>query len=224
MSIPSLERSLKDYISNNTVQPFDMKTVPVATIPTAEEKQMAQQKTDGMLITTGPVKPVTVSREENYAEKLSTISGIQQLGPLFRSSEVVELTESETEYVVCCIKHSYARHIVLQFDCLNTLSEQLLENVGIQLEPSEGYVVVKEIPCQKLPYNETGTAYVILQYPEDLSNSVGTFGAVLNFVVKDCDPATGLPDTDEGTRLNYFKIQLIINTFQDTLIDTCWKI
>lgn len=92
---------------------------------------------------------------------------------------------------------------VLQFDCLNTLSDQLLENVRVQLEPSEGYTMLAEIPCSKLPYNETGTAYVVLRYPEnDLSNSVGTFGAVLKFLVKDCDPATGLPDTDEG---NYNK-------------------
>jgi hypothetical protein len=26
----------------------------------------------------------------------------------------------------------------------------------------------------------------------------GTFNATLKFLVKDCDPATGLPDSDEG--------------------------
>ena len=26
----------------------------------------------------------------------------------------------------------------------------------------------------------------------------GTFNATLKFVVKDCDPSTGLPDSDEG--------------------------
>lgn len=121
------------------------------------------------------------------------------MGPLFRSSETVELTESETEYFVRCIKHCYTNHVVLQFDCLNTLSDQLLENVRVQLEPSEGYSIVAEISCPRLPYNETGTTYVVLKFPEnDLPNSVGTFGAVLKFIVKDCDPTTGLPDTDEG--------------------------
>lgn len=167
-------------------------------MPTEEEKQINNQKSDGMLITTGPVKPIPVSREENYSEKLSAIPSIQQLGPLFKSSDIVELTESETEYVVCCIKHCYTRHLVLQFDCVNTLNDQLLENVRVQLDPSEGYKIVNEIPCPKLPYNEMGTAYVILQFPEELPNTVGTFGAVLKFVVKDCDPNTGLPDTDEG--------------------------
>lgn len=62
----------------------------------------------------GPTKPVPVSREENYSEKLSNIPGIQHLGPLFRTSDVVELTESETEYVVRCIKHCYTNHLVFQ--------------------------------------------------------------------------------------------------------------
>lgn len=83
------------------------------------------------------------------------------------------------------------------------MSDQLLENVRVQLEASEGYTILGEIPCAKLPYNETGTTYVILQFPpNDLPNSVGTFGAVLKFIVKDCDPATGLPDTDEGSLYN----------------------
>lgn len=150
------------------------------------------------MITTGPAKTVTLTREDNYAEKLSVIPGIQQLGPLFKSSDTVELTESETEYVVRCVKHIYGSHLVLQFDCLNTLNDQLLENVRVQLEPAEGYRILKEIPCAQLPYNETGHVYVILQFPNDLQSSVASFSATLKFVVKDCDPTTGLPDSDEG--------------------------
>lgn len=201
ISIPSLERTLREYVQSGTDQPFDIKSVPVISIPDAEEA--VPQKAEGIL--TGPPKPAPVSREESYAEKLSAIPGIVQLGPLFRTSEVVELTESETEYVVRCIKHCYTNHVILQFDCLNTLSDQLLENVRIQLDPSEGYVVLKEIPCPKLPYNETGTAYVILQLPVDLASTVGTFGAVLKFTVKDCDPSTGLPDSEEGMFQMYSK-------------------
>ncbi|ERL89814.1 hypothetical protein D910_07175 [Dendroctonus ponderosae] len=125
------------------------------------------------------------------------------LGPLFSSSEPVELTESETEYVVRCVKHSYARHLVLQFDCLNTLNDQLLEDVRVQVEPGEGYSVAAVLPCPRLPYNESGSAYVVLQFPEDLPSSVATFGALLKFVVKDCDPATGLPDVEEGYNDEY---------------------
>lgn len=55
-----------------------------------------------------------ISREESYAEKLRGVPELVAFGPLFRSSEPVELTESETEYVVRCIKHSFPRHLVLQ--------------------------------------------------------------------------------------------------------------
>ena len=75
------------------------------------------------------------------------------LGPLFRSSQPVELTESETEYTVSVIKHVFPTHVVLQFDCTNTLNDQLLEDVSIQLELPEGFELVATVPCERLEYN-----------------------------------------------------------------------
>lgn len=48
-------------------------------------------------------------------EQLAAIPEFAHLGSLFKSSEkAVELTESETEYVVCCVKHTFQQHIVFQ--------------------------------------------------------------------------------------------------------------
>lgn len=63
-------------------------------------------------------------------EQLAAIPEFQGLGPLFKSSEPVQLTEAETEYVVRCIKHTFAGHMVFQFDCTNTLNDQLLQKVA----------------------------------------------------------------------------------------------
>lgn len=58
---------------------------------------------------------VAVSREESFAEKLSEIEELKDIpGPLYKSSDSVELTESETEYVIKCVKHSFLNHLVLQ--------------------------------------------------------------------------------------------------------------
>nr|CAD7411236.1 unnamed protein product [Timema cristinae] len=204
VSIPGLERALHQYTLSPAETPFDMKSVPLATVPSLAEETAAALKsgagTEGMLtsISLAGNKSATVSREESYGEKLRAVAEFAPLGPLFRSSEPVELTESETEYVVRCVKHSFTEHLVLQFDCLNTLNDQLLENVRVVLEPAEGYQMVKEIPCSKLHYNETGTTYIVLKYPQELGATVATFSAMLNFVVKDCDPSTGLPDSDDG--------------------------
>ena len=48
-------------------------------------------------------------------EQLAAIPQFAKLGPLFRSSpKPAELTESETEYVVNCVKHVFKDHIVFQ--------------------------------------------------------------------------------------------------------------
>ena len=47
----------------------------------------------------------------------------------YQSSAPVELTEAETEYAVNVVKHVFDGHIVFQYNCTNTIPEQLLENV-----------------------------------------------------------------------------------------------
>lgn len=103
----------------------------------------------------------------SLSEQLSTISEFQGLGPLFKSSEPVQLTEAETEYVVRCIKHTFAGHLVFQFDCTNTLNDQLLQRVLVQMEPSEAYEVVHHVPAPSLPYNQPGSCYTLVRLPDD---------------------------------------------------------
>ncbi|RZF43391.1 hypothetical protein LSTR_LSTR001652 [Laodelphax striatellus] len=200
VSLPILEKALYQYLQNPSPIPFDLKSIPPPSA-VADDHVAASNKiaAEGSISSTAP-KLSKPQREENYyATKLNNIPEIANLnGPLFCSSEPVQLTESETEYVVRCIKHCFPHHLVLQFECLNTLNDQLLENVWVQLEPSEGYEVVHSIPCPRLQYGESASTYIILRFPDQLSATIGNFGATLKFVVKDCDQTTGLPDTEEG--------------------------
>ena len=47
-------------------------------------------------------------------EQLAAVPELANLGPLFKSSQPVEITESETEYYVQCIKHTFSHYIVFQ--------------------------------------------------------------------------------------------------------------
>jgi coatomer protein complex subunit gamma len=198
VSVSSLEKSLHAYTLNQAAasKPFDMKTVPAAAI----EEPKAAAATGGL--TSKPDKPTTTSatRHDMFVEKLAAVPELQQLnlGPLFRSSQPVELTESETEYTVGVIKHVFPGHIVLQFDCTNTLADQLLEKVRVELELGEGWELVKEVAAPSLQYNVGGTIYCVVATPADLGECVTTIAANLKFTVKDCDPNTGEPDSDEG--------------------------
>ena len=79
------------------------------------------------------------------------------------------------------------------------MSDQLLERVTVQVESSvDGFEVVHYVPCSVIKCNDTGTTYTLVRLPDDGCNVTGTLACVLKYTVKDCDPATGQPDDDEG--------------------------
>ncbi|XP_020811716.1 coatomer subunit gamma isoform X2 [Drosophila serrata] len=191
-SLALLEKSLVDHLNGDLDTRFDISIVPKAAIVKAEVNN------DVMLVTSSAPRPPKITREEESAARLAQLPGIQVLGPIHRSTAPIQLTESETEYTVQCIKHIFGQHVVFQFDCLNTLSDQFLENVRVELTLPDGFTARAVIPCPKLPYNELQTTFVIVEFPPDAASSIATFGATLRFVVKDCDPNTGEPDSEEG--------------------------
>uniref|UniRef100_A0A8C7ZA84 Coatomer subunit gamma n=1 Tax=Oryzias sinensis TaxID=183150 RepID=A0A8C7ZA84_9TELE len=192
VSIPGLEKSLHQYTLEPTEKPFDMKSVPLVTTPITE------QKTEIAPVATSKLpEKLAPSRQDIYQEQLASIPEFQSLGPLFKSSDPVQLTEAETEYVVRCIKHTFARHMVFQFDCTNTLNDQLLQKVVVQMEPSEAYEVEHYIPALSLPYSQPGSCYTLIRLPDDDPTAVScTFSCTMKYLVRDCDPNTGEPDDD----------------------------
>ncbi|XP_046976934.1 coatomer subunit gamma-like [Vanessa cardui] len=184
-----LEKALSDHILIQPDEPFDISTVP------ATEEQNENEDTPLQVeVSNQPI----ASREEIYSEQLKIVPGIENLGPIFKTCEAIDLTEPETEYRVRCVKHIFTRHLILQFECLNTLNDQLLEKVHIRLDVAPGYTILTEVACEKLPYDVQGSVFCVLQFPANPIETLGTIGATLEFVVRDCDSTTGLPDSGEG--------------------------
>ncbi|XP_065829385.1 coatomer subunit gamma-2-like [Oscarella lobularis] len=204
VSVVGLERALHQYVQEPASDvPFDLKTVPLATTLLPGDSARGGMEAGagaGAGGSAGKPTPVAASRQDVYAEQLGSVVEFGHLGPLFKSSpKPVELTESETEYVVQCVKHTFADHVVFQFDCTNTLNDQLLEDVWVQMETSDGFDIESIVRCSVLKYNQPGTTYTCVKLQEDDPTQVaGTFTCTLKFKVKDCDPNTGEPDADEG--------------------------
>uniref|UniRef100_A0A4X1VXW2 Coatomer subunit gamma n=1 Tax=Sus scrofa TaxID=9823 RepID=A0A4X1VXW2_PIG len=191
VSVPGMEKALHQYTLEPSEKPFDMKSIPLAMAPVFE------QKSEITLVATKPEK-LAPSRQDIFQEQLAAIPEFMNLGPLFKSSEPVQLTEAETEYFVRCVKHMFTNHVVFQFDCTNTLNDQLLEKVTVQVEPSDSYEVLCCIPAASLPYNQPGICYTLVRLPDDDSiAAAGTFSCTMKFTVRDCDPDTGVP-AEEG--------------------------
>lgn len=219
ISIGHLEKLLCDYLDTPTVTPFDISVVPYeAQKPRTEIKPdiLSESRKEEMHVVPDPN---TAPRKLSYGQRLKALPELSFIKEsLFRSSTPVELTESETEYVVKCVKHCFASYIVFQFECMNTLNDQMLENVRVKLEVPEGYELIKEIPCPKLTYGEIGNLYIVLAVPKELSLSLATFEVTLKFIVKDCDPVTSIPDSEEGYDDEYM-LEDVEVTLSDQMLD-----
>ena len=130
-------------------------------------------------------------KTEKHSERLKEIPELAQLGDLFKTSPPIGLTESEAEILVKCRKHTFNQHLVLQFECTNTLADQYLENLDVSIEVSEGYDLVQVITCRSLRFESSESIFAILSLPGDVSNYTGYATPTLHFDIKECDPVTG---------------------------------
>jgi coatomer protein complex subunit gamma len=98
---------------------------------------------------------------------------------------------------VTCIKHVFEAHVVFQFNCTNTISEQVLENVSVTMDLADAEEFAEEavVPLSVMPYNGTGETYVVLSRPGG-SMASGSFVNILRFTVKEVDPTTGEAEED----------------------------
>jgi len=194
VSIQSLERNLQHYMVNEDGStPFDIKNVQVE-LPKVEEVEKPKDSVQSKK------RQEAQNRMEKYIRALREISDLNQFGAIFKSSTSPQmLTEQETEYKVRVLKHTYKAHVVLQFEIMNTLEDQLLENITVEIEPIDGFEVVAYIPAKACKYNEPALAYTVLSFDdedEDIELN-GVLAANLKFEVKDIDPNDPDEDTDE---------------------------
>lgn len=190
---------------------FDVSNVPVV----SHEQALAEERTKKLTSatptlkapSTGPKKAQAngsadsaasaVAVAQKNSQELMRIPELKAHGPVLRSSSVVDLTESETEYVVTAIKHLFKDHVVLQYDIKNTLVDTVLEEVFVVATPSEESEILEEdfiIPVSKLETNQPGTVYVSFKKFGDTPYPVTSFTNVLKFTSKEIDPTTGEPD------------------------------
>ncbi|KAL2636672.1 hypothetical protein AAZV13_06G011500 [Glycine max] len=225
-SVVETDKDVKDFLFG----PFD---IPLVNLETSlknyevKSQPLAEKKAPGKKPTGLGAPPSTA---DAYERMLSTISECANFGKLFKSSAPVELTEAETEYAVNVIKHIFDRHVVFQYNCTNTIPEQLLEHVMniidasnflkiIQLQGLCNYFSLLQVivtvdasdadefsevfskPLRSLPYDSPGQTFVAFEKPEGVP-TVGKFSNILKFIVKEVDPTTGEAE-DDGVEDEY---------------------
>ncbi|PGH13431.1 hypothetical protein AJ80_06299 [Polytolypa hystricis UAMH7299] len=215
-SLSTFEHQLVMYVTsadkNTFAATFDVSSIPVV----SQEQALAEERTKKLTSatptlkapSTGPAKAkpkgaaetaaATAASTQQYAEQLIQIPELKAYGTLLKSSAPVELTESETEYVVSAVKHIFKEHVVLQYDIKNTLPDTVLEDVTVVASPSEDDEVLEEdfiVPAPKLATNEPGIVYVAFKKLGGEQDFPATsFTNHLKFTSKEIDPTTGEPE------------------------------
>lgn len=236
-SLSTFEHQLVMYVTSSQKETFaaafDVSTIPVVT----QEQALAEERTKKLTTATptlkapsaGPPKgkangvaeAATAAATQKYAEQLMQIPELKEYGTLLKSSVPVELTESETEYVVTAVKHIFKEHVVLQYDIKNTLPDTILADVTVVAAPSEEDVLEEEfiVPAPKLATNEPGIVYVTFKkLAGEHSVPVTSFTNNLKFTSKEIDPTTGEPE-EEGYEDEY-QVEDLELTGSDYVIPT----
>jgi len=217
--IANLEIALQDYLRSPSTTPFDITTVPTEVSEAPKHAQNAAQKSGASAVkgaTPAALTPPVSGMEgggDTYSSQLAQITQFATFGKLFKSSQPVELSESETEYVVSCVKHLFNDRIVFQFNVTNTLAEQQLSKVVVKMVPqSPDFKVEGQIAAPVLTYQVAGTTYVSVKYLPS-TYPTGTFTNTLKFVVKEVDPSTG--EVDDSGYEDEYQIEDIEVTISD---------
>ncbi|KAJ0399805.1 hypothetical protein P43SY_002950 [Pythium insidiosum] len=136
MSVPILQKALEQYALRPSEGQLTFDALPH--VEAVVEPKVATPESEELEIPSHSSS--SVPTPQDLAKELYNIPEFADLGPLFRSSKPIELTEAETEYVVTCTKHVFAEHIVLQgFD-----EEYPMENFEITASDMIAKVAVSD--------------------------------------------------------------------------------
>ncbi|KAI9677810.1 MAG: coatomer subunit gamma [Bathelium mastoideum] len=216
-SLPVLEHQLVMYMTSDDKDTFDaafdLSKIPVVTREQADAEDRTKKLTTATptlkapsagptpaLRTVAEAAQTATALTEKYTQEFQRIPELAAFGGVLKSSPIVELTESETEYVVSAVKHIFKEHVVVQFDIKNTLAEVVLTDVSVVATPTseEDEVALEEefiIPVSKLVKDEPGTVYVSFKRLGGENSYVATsFNNVLKFTSREIDPSTNEPE------------------------------
>jgi len=212
-SMDALYEGLRDHIgSGNGGAAFDVSSLPSdeaykaqakAQAALAEPKKKAGQP--GAPAASGGLAGKSAGEEsakQAAEQKAATNAELQKIldqlggdfGPLQHSCRPKNLTETEAEYTVQCIKHMFKNHIVLEMYVSNTIQGQTLENIEVKMTGIEPkFSKIGDTSIVKLEHNQNASAYYVLQKEGEDAPS-GKLGCALAFNVLEEGDDLGYPE------------------------------
>ncbi|KAI1793129.1 coatomer subunit gamma [Ganoderma leucocontextum] len=206
-SLSALESKLVSYISDPDAleQAFDVTDIPKISREQAakDAARPSTLETIGVPSTSKaatPPPPSAAETQSSYALQLAEVPELASYGPVLNSSiKPSPLTERETEYQVSVVKHIFKEHVVFQFNVSNTITDTVLEQVSVIMQPQADSGLTEDfiIPVPTLTA-ATSPSIVYVSFTRDSPEEYvqASFQCLLKFVSKELDPSTGEPEAE----------------------------
>ncbi|KAH7107090.1 coatomer subunit gamma [Auriculariales sp. MPI-PUGE-AT-0066] len=210
-SLGALEAKLVSYLNEESAaeEPFDATAIPKISRAQAAQEVARPTSLDTIAVAqaakiavAAPVVTMSAAETQSqYASQLAAVPEFAAYGPVLNSSlKPTQLTESETEYVISCVKHIFKSHIVFQFNVSNTLPDTVLEDVSVNMTATDE-TGLTHLGSMNIPLLTAATSpqpvYVSFARDDPEEYQLGSFQCALKFVSKEVDPSSGEPE-EEG--------------------------
>ncbi|EJD03758.1 coatomer subunit gamma [Fomitiporia mediterranea MF3/22] len=213
-SLSVLEANLVSYVKDPSAstKPFSFDNIPKISREQAAKESARPSTLD--TIAAPSAKPAAATppprtdaeTRSAYAEQLAEVPEFADYGPVLNSStKPAQLTESETEYQVSCVKHIFKEYVVFQFNVSNTMPDTVLEQVSVIMQPQADSGLTEKfiIPIPSLAQaTSPGIVYVSFARDSPEEYAVASFQCILKFISKEVDPSSGEPE-EEGYEDEY---------------------
>ena len=194
MSFTQLERSVNAYVAHSSSS--GAASLTFANLPIIEDSFVPPPaptaRTQKKKVPVAEAAVDAGGEAKDPAAEVYKVAELAYLGRAFRSTGEKMLTETEMEYVVGLTKHVFEQHVVLQFSVLNTVDDQRLVdvNVNVELEGAEdAYEIEKQVQLDVCKYGETSNCFVVLKRLGD--PAACEIACQLCFKVENVDPTSG---------------------------------
>jgi coatomer protein complex subunit gamma len=159
------------------------------------------------------VKEVIKEVKEKPVEKTVLPEAFDHLGEAYKVTKAVLLTESDSDYVVACVKYIYEKNIVLEFKCTNKVNGSVLDNVGVKLDLVENIREKLQAKAVRIAFEETESIYVLCSRNPN-AFALGAIGSKLTFLFKNVDNDGEVIDDDvDEDEYKLEKLKLQVNDY-----------